>query len=523
MFCSKCGKTLTPGVESCPHCGLDIIESSFEGSLYTSAQSRIMPGDDVHALLTGGVVRRSAPRPAAPAQDPQPAYAPDERRYPDEPEEHRAYDEEPLYRETEDYSGEVASSLEALEDELTMDELDMDRFRPGPIESAGQSGISSDTSEVLQAIETTEQRRAARRNRQQPQEAEAEPEPEIQAVDIPDETAPQPEAEGEIVDDDNRFSEFEEIEDWGEEGRSGFNVGKILKIVAALVLVAGLAVGGVLWFRYVRSNANNSPIEQVRQTLFDEGLALIKQHASQEYEQAILNTFSASGSDFSVLTTTLNASAAEVSALMPDEPTENETLFLSALNQIQKNIGNCITSDAMDMSSTVQTASTPESRWRVVNDAIALLEGATSPTTLAAIANGETVNVQTEAPRPTDTPAPNYNTLSKGSNSDEVKQLQQRLIDLGYLNDTADGKFGNNTMTAVKMFQQAMGLPVTGVADDATLTAVYDENAPGAQQTGALEAVPDAAGADAAGADAAAEDLSDQDIQEGGAVDAGEA
>ena len=43
MFCSKCGKTLMPEDQQCPHCGNPIGESRFEGTPYTSAQAHILP------------------------------------------------------------------------------------------------------------------------------------------------------------------------------------------------------------------------------------------------------------------------------------------------------------------------------------------------------------------------------------------------------------------------------------------------------------------------------------------------
>ena len=39
-----------------------------------------------------------------------------------------------------------------------------------------------------------------------------------------------------------------------------------------------------------------------------------------------------------------------------------------------------------------------------------------------------------------------------GVRSDDVKSLQQRLIELGYLNDKADGAYGGKTATAVRLF-----------------------------------------------------------------------
>ena len=52
MFCSKCGKTLPPDGDKCPACGLPIGESRFDGSPHTSAQAHILPGDDVHQVMT---------------------------------------------------------------------------------------------------------------------------------------------------------------------------------------------------------------------------------------------------------------------------------------------------------------------------------------------------------------------------------------------------------------------------------------------------------------------------------------
>ena len=510
MFCSKCGHTLAPGAESCAYCGAEILESALLGAAYTSAQPRIMPGDDVAALLRGTkrVNRAARPRQIQPddlfetARDDAPEVP--SMRQPARSDEDLTPDDE--------FSREAAESLGALDDELSMEDLDMTRFRPRDIKTAGQSGISEDANQVIQAIETTSMKRAQRRQRRQGNAEPAEDFVESFADESLDEGQPaEPvdiDAEAELVEDD-QVSEFEEISDYDEDGRAGFSLSRVLKVVLAVAVVALLAVGGVLWFRYMRTNTASSPIENVGQELYDNGIALIKQHSTTAYENEILDSFKASGSDFGVLTSALSASQAEVAALTPEEPTDNELLFMNALNAIQRNIGNCITADAMELDSTVSTGTTPEVRWAVVNNSISILESANSAASLTAIINGEVVAVMTEAPEPTATPAPNYNTLSKGDKNDEVKRLQQRLIDLGYLNDTADGSFGNKTMTAVKIFQQVAGLPVTGVADDATLTALYDENAPTAEQVGAA-VQPDAeAGAEEQTPAEAGDDLPD--------------
>jgi peptidoglycan hydrolase-like protein with peptidoglycan-binding domain len=84
----------------------------------------------------------------------------------------------------------------------------------------------------------------------------------------------------------------------------------------------------------------------------------------------------------------------------------------------------------------------------------------------------------TIAPTATVTAVPRaYDTLSQGSSGAAVALLQQRLIDLGYLDDAADGIFGNKTCAAVKSFQSQNGLISTGIADSDTLTYLYTAGA----------------------------------------------
>ena len=90
--------------------------------------------------------------------------------------------------------------------------------------------------------------------------------------------------------------------------------------------------------------------------------------------------------------------------------------------------------------------------------------------------------VPTKAPTPTPTAQPQptavtYATLRKGSNGPSVKNLQQALIDLGYLTDKADGSFGANTHNAVVQFQAVNGLAADGLAGNQTQTLLYSGNA----------------------------------------------
>ena len=134
-------------------------------------------------------------------------------------------------------------------------------------------------------------------------------------------------------------------------------------------------------------------------------------------------------------------------------------------------------------------------RWQVVDNSIAMLEAAKSATELTAIINGEKVDVKQAEPEvtPTPTPAPNYNTLSKGDKSNEVLDMQNRLWELGFLLDDRDGNFGSKTQTAVKMFQQAAGLSITGIADGETLARLYADDAP---RTAMAQATPGPAAQD---------------------------
>ena len=52
--------------------------------------------------------------------------------------------------------------------------------------------------------------------------------------------------------------------------------------------------------------------------------------------------------------------------------------------------------------------------------------------------------------------------LEVGSSGADVKKVQQKLIDWGYLNGTADGKYGAKTQAAVQAFQRKNGLSADG-------------------------------------------------------------
>lgn len=67
-------------------------------------------------------------------------------------------------------------------------------------------------------------------------------------------------------------------------------------------------------------------------------------------------------------------------------------------------------------------------------------------------------------------------TLRYGSEGNEVTTLQNRLIALGYLAGSADGKFGRDTKSAVIAFQKANGLSADGVVGTDTSAKLYASN-----------------------------------------------
>lgn len=89
------------------------------------------------------------------------------------------------------------------------------------------------------------------------------------------------------------------------------------------------------------------------------------------------------------------------------------------------------------------------------------------------------------SPTPTPTPVPTTKpvvtpdpTLKKGDENEKVQALQERLMDLGYLDiDESTQKFGPATEMAVSWFQRQQGIEQTGIADGDTLRWLYSDDA----------------------------------------------
>lgn len=117
-----------------------------------------------------------------------------------------------------------------------------------------------------------------------------------------------------------------------------------------------------------------------------------------------------------------------------------------------------------------------------------------APSLLAANQTPTPEPTEEPTPEPTATPEPTESEptpqptlpaslpLVLGSRDDavdtSVAQVQQRLIDLGYLRDVADGAYGQNSFNAVKLFQANMGLSQTGIVDESTYKALLWTAAP---------------------------------------------
>ena len=84
---------------------------------------------------------------------------------------------------------------------------------------------------------------------------------------------------------------------------------------------------------------------------------------------------------------------------------------------------------------------------------------------------------QTFVPTPAPTPTPENTTLSSGSQGERVKELQQRLLELGFYSGKIDGDYGKGTKAAVMLFQKQHDLTADGIAGDKTQAVLYSEAA----------------------------------------------
>ena len=101
------------------------------------------------------------------------------------------------------------------------------------------------------------------------------------------------------------------------------------------------------------------------------------------------------------------------------------------------------------------------------------LIGEAKPTT----ATTTTTAAQTTSTKATTTTTASTS-LKKGMSGEDVKEVQKRLIELGFMTAKATGYYGKKTEQAVKAFQEAAGLTADGVVGSGTKAKLFSDSAP---------------------------------------------
>ncbi|MBR4443676.1 MAG: peptidoglycan-binding protein [Clostridia bacterium] len=291
--------------------------------------------------------------------------------------------------------------------------------------------------------------------------------------------------------EDETYAEDGEDED-GERESSGFkfDLGALrknrkLQIALAAVLVLAVLIGGVMWLVYVTSNLG-SKIAGVTHNTYAEGIKLIEEYTSDNYRSQLVEVGS---TNMDYARQRMSEDMAKLNALLPEEPQENDQLFVTTLTILDEGVQSVIKKDAEAVYSGTQAEreAASQQEWSVVQNAVTQLKNATTATQLTALAGDIQTAVipqPTVAPTPvapTPSPEPTPVVIQEGlKDNDEVLRMQKRLIELGYLTGKADGDFGPKTGAALKAFQQAAGLQADGIATEAVLEALYADDAPAA-------------------------------------------
>jgi len=345
-------------------------------------------------------------------------------------------------------------------------------------EAAEEEGYEPETAEAEDGYE--------------PETAEAEDGYEPEAAEAEDAYEPEAADEEGYEEDDGDDESYEE--DDGEGGRPKFKFdlsalkkNRTLQIAIAAALVLAVLIGGIRWVLYVTSSLGTK-IAGVTHGTYSEGIKLINEFSADEYRDNLVNTGSV---NMTYAQQQMSEDMNKLSALMPAEPQENDQLFVTALTIVHEGIQNVIKADAQAVYSGTQSEreAASQQEWAAVKDAVKRLNEATTASELSALASDVQAAVvptptpaPTPEPAPTATPEPVPTTLTEGmKNSAEVKRMQRRLIELGYLDKGADGDFGPKTGKALKAFQEAAGLTVDGIATQEVLDALYAEDAPKAK------------------------------------------
>ena len=526
MFCANCGKTLKNGASTCPHCGAPVGENHFQGLPYTAAQPKIAPGETEklaeqfrpYTRTTymgsgepeGDVLSRTTYRPVL---DEESASAPEDGEAPTQeapasegesaPEAEAAENrgngvealfDEPKGKDDAEDGAAPSSESDAQEDgeaEAVEDAVDIDpaSIHVEPVKVDAEPEISEESKRILSGEAPVHNERVKRSlltdklpfGRKEADRPLFGEEKEEDGVPVPEDAA-------EVESDDTSSEEF----DFGRGERArrlNFDYITIAKYAAIALVIIAVFVGGYLWIDYMISGRDSSPIDGVSQALYDSGTQYVSTLAEDAFRAEMIQLYQ---TDSLAFLERVDSMLAEADAMLPESPRENDALFIEAMRHIITNVGNALSVDSMNApllanasaeeQATINTAS--QNNWQIVQNGIAALSGATTATGLTNIINSQTVTVNVqqveEIPQETEpTPDPSqYTSLSKDMRSEEVQAMQERLIELGYLDDSADGVFGNNTLIAVKFFQQDAGFDVDGIASPEMQALLFSEDAP---------------------------------------------
>ncbi len=259
-----------------------------------------------------------------------------------------------------------------------------------------------------------------------------------------------------------------------------------LQIGLGAVLAAVVLVFGIRYLLYVTSSLGTK-IAGVTHSVYSQGINLITEYSSDTYRDDMVRSCAVNPT---YAQEEMDKDMAALNALRPETPQENDELFITTLTILHEAVQTVIKADAEAQynGTSDARAEASEQEWTVVQDGVAQLKNATTVaqlTSLAAQVEGAVMPTATPSPEPvvTATPAPSsgYTTLQEsGGKSEAARKLQARLIELGYLDDKADGYFGAKTTEAVKKFQTAIGMTADGIATAAVQEALFADDAPAA-------------------------------------------
>lgn len=514
MFCSNCGKTLKPGEDQCPHCGMPVGESPFSSMSYTAApppedaapKRTSRRSEEGYAPATrttytqmdeqaqGDVYSRTTYR--APLSD-------EENALPEEKQSGQQINEqEPVAMDGESASQDISSAVPLDKVYESIPDLEgEEQTEIPPLPPVNRPGISEEVRRYMEEAEQERRQAAANPGKKRfslfnlmggrdEREEETMLDADLSEVEEPSgaveeagEAQPQGEASEDKPDKNTKPAPQKEKNAAGKPGMQKLSVKKIIGLVVVLAVIVVVLVQGVRYLKYITTPRAKVPTVSVE--LYDKGLALIESHVTNEYRADIIALYQQDASGLSAMERQ-QKEMEELQALYPENEKErlaDDDLFVKALVAIQENINKACTYDFLaasnasnDQLSGLQTQA--DEQWGEVQNLLKRLKNATETKDLKNLNTGAKDILEATA-TPTQTPKPEFKTLKKGQkNSEAIKNLQNRLYELGYFNDIRDGDFGSKTQQAVKRFQKAAGLEADGVATPELQELLYSDDAP---------------------------------------------